>query len=156
MDVVEPRVDHRELDPLARVAGEVDRAGPDVLDAPGVLVLEVAGAGRVVEGRDRVVELDVLDAAGLLELLQLPPRNVDAQAVDQVEVAADLALEAFDGALGRTIRTMVEGDDRADALLVGRPVRGPGCGRRRGDQCEHEAEREPEGLPTTDAVHVPL
>ena len=44
VDVVEARVDDRELDPLARVAGQVDRARPDMLDAPRILVFEVAGA----------------------------------------------------------------------------------------------------------------
>ncbi len=156
VDVVEARVDDRELDALTRVPRKVNRPGPDVLDAPGVLVFEVAGAARMLERRQRVVELDVLDASGLLELLQLAAGKVDAQAVDQVEMPPDLALEALDGALGCPVRTMIERDDRADALLVSRPARGPGCGRRRGDQCEHETDRDPDGLSTANAVHLPL
>ena len=72
-------------------------------------------------------------------------------------MAPDLALETLDGALGRTIGTVVEGDDRADALLVrGSSVGEPGCRRRGCEQCEHEAERERNSLSTTDTVHVPL
>ena len=62
----------------------VNRAGADVLDAPGVLVLEVAGAAGMLERGQRVVELDVLDARRLLELPELAARELDAQAVDEV------------------------------------------------------------------------
>jgi hypothetical protein len=71
-------------------------------------------------------------------------------------MATDLAPEALDGPLRRTVRAVVECDDRLDAFLVRRSVREPGCCRRRCEQRENEAEREPDSLSTTDTVHVPL
>ena len=86
----------------------------------------------MLEGGQLVVELDMLDARRLFELRELAARQVDAQAVDEVEVPPDPAIEALDGPLRRTIGPVVEGDDRADAFLVGRrSVREPGCCRRR-------------------------
>ncbi len=58
VDVVDAGVDDRDLDALPGVAREVHLAAADVLDAPRVLVLEVAGVGSVVEGREHAVDLD--------------------------------------------------------------------------------------------------
>ena len=158
VEVVEPGVDDRKLDALAGVAREVNGSGPDVLDAPGVLVFEVARRGAVVEGRDLVVELNMLDAGRPLELAELAPRQLDAQAVDQLKVTADLAAEALNGTFRGAVGTAVEGDDRADALVAGfilGPWGGGRC-RRRGDQREQEADREPNDLPMTGTVHRSL
>ena len=49
MDVVDAGVDDGDVDAVAADAGLVDPIRPDVLDAPGVLVFEVAGLCAVIE-----------------------------------------------------------------------------------------------------------
>jgi hypothetical protein len=151
VDVVDAGVDDCELDALAGVAGEVDLARPDVLDAPGVLVFEVAGVGGVVGHDELGIELDGLDGGIGAERLEPGSGDLRAEAVDEVELVLDLSADALDG-FGRCLaRAVVERDDHLHVLGGGCSGRGsrrrrPGCrGGRDGRENERSQDHEEPG-----------
>ena len=122
MDVVDPRVDHGDLHALAPDPGVVDGLGADVDDAPGVVVLVLAGRCGLddrLERRDRRVELDRRDVRVPAQAGYGVRRHLDGHAVDERVRVADGTAEGPDGPALGGAGLAVEQDDGPDRRAAG-------------------------------------
>ena len=106
-----------------------------MFDTPGVLVLEIARIGAVVERGQLAVELDVGDAGLARELLELPARHLGRDGIDDAIAMLDLASQPLDRPLVRSARTAVIGNDDLDPGVLAV------CRRRSSRRWEHRRDQ---------------